>query len=158
MRKVGVLYLIYEIMNSVNNHFVRNKEYGISEIVADGIIGDFQNRYIKGQYIVLKNTFLNDNVYKILEVSENKLTLDGVLEEEITEEAFCLYSLSVPIDFLTLCEEIKEWQSKHGCNTGIASEGIDDYSVSFDTSNGGTWKGAFKNRLNTYRKMYPDLK
>ncbi len=144
--------MLYEIMNSINNFFIRSNETGTFEIVDDGIIGDFYNNYIVGQYICIKNSVLNDGVYKVLEINGNKLKLDAEL---ITETSYiCLLALAIPKSFLVLVSEIQAWQEKNGCNVGVESERIDDYSISFDTTNGGSWKGVFRGQLNSYRKMF----
>jgi hypothetical protein len=147
--------MIGQIMDSIRNHFARYKETRVFQVVSDGIVGSFSNTYIPGQYIWIKNSIINDGVYKVVTATSSKITVEEVLLPEDTHQSFDVYGLGVPRDFLALVADIEEWQTKNGGSEGIASEGIDDYSVAF--AKGGessTWKVAFQSRLSTYQKAY----
>ncbi len=141
-------------MDYCKNHFARSVEAGAFEIVFDGIQGSFNQKYIAGQYLWIKESFANDGVYKITEATANKLTLDATLVPENTGEAFCIYGCSPPAGFLALVTDIENFISNNGAKDGITSEHIDDYSVSFGS--GGGWADAFKTRLGQYRRIYDD--
>lgn len=141
-------------MKAINNFFVYDSEEKAFAIVTDGITGTFGNTYLVGQWIVIKDSVLNDGIYKITAVESNKLTLDATLLAEDTGELITVGASRVPADFINFASEITSWQTKNSGVEGISSEKIDDYAVSFDTSNGTGWKQAFSSRLQTYSKMY----
>lgn len=139
------------VMTHIKNHFARSWEIGQYEIVTDGIVGSFYKKYIVGQYVWLKYSFVNDGVYKITGVTSNKLTLDATLTAENTGELIALFGLAVPHDFLTVVTEIENFKSKDG----VTSESIDDYSVSYG-GDGGSWTSVFSGKLSQWRRMYDD--
>lgn len=154
--------MIDQIMDYLNNHFVRSGESDDFEIVTDGIVGDFDEKYIAGQYIWIQGSFINDGVYLLTGVSNNKLTVaDDTFTAENTGESIRVFGCAVPKPFLTLVDDINSWISENAGKEGIASETIDSYSVSFgsgpDGSTANSWQSAFAGRLSTYRAMYEDL-
>lgn len=155
--------MIDEIMDGINNHFAYALEISNFEIVADGITGNFQNDYIVGQYILIKSSVLNDSVYKVTQVESNKLTLEGTLIPESTNNNnynIGIYALRPPKGFLTLVDTIASWETSNSSKAGISSEKIDDYSVSFagdGSAAGNTWENAFKSKLSKYRRVFTDL-
>jgi len=148
---------MYEIMKAINNFFTYKIEYSTFEIVADGIVGTFDNTYLAGMYIVLNGTYLNDGVYKIASVTSSKITVEETLTAENTNENFYLANCKIPQSFIDLSTEIATWKTNNTGIEGVASESIDDYSISYDTQNGTGWISAFYDRLTPYRKMYNDF-
>ncbi len=145
--------MISQIMDYCKNHFARSYEYGTFNIVADGIEGTFSEKYVAGQYVWIKDSFINDGVYKILTVESNKLTLDTELLPESTQENILLFGCSPVKGFLDLVTDIQAYV-QNGAKDGIASERIDDYSVAY--SGNGSWTNAFSSRLAQYRRMFDD--
>lgn len=145
-------------MNYCNNHFWRSSECDNFTIVSDGIEGDFDNTYLVGQYIHVKQSYLNDGVYKITGVTSSKLTLDATLQAEDTDDYITVYGCKVPGAFLSIVTDIESWQAKNTGTEGVASEIIDGYSISFASGPGGvvgnTWQNAFASRLSTYKQIY----
>ncbi len=150
--------MLYEVMNNINNHFVNSKEKNKLIIVSDGIESEsnFKEVYLPGQYILIKNSVLNDGVYKVLSFNSNKITVKEALQAE-NIESICIFGLAVPKTFITLVENIESWQNKNSCNVGISSEKIDDYQINYSNNGSKGYLSAFKNQLNTYRKMYSDI-
>lgn len=146
--------MINAVMTHIKNHFARSIESQAFEIVSDGIVGSFSEKYIAGQYVWIKCSFVNDGVYKITGVTTTKLTLDATLTEENTGKLIYLFGLAPPVDFLTVVTEIENFTSKDG----VVSESIDDYSVSFGGAGGGdgSWTSVFNNKLSQWRRMYDD--
>ena len=146
---------ISEVMREINRWFPRTYENVVVAIAATGktITGDFAETYLAGQYICLQHSVLNDGVYTIVSVTGVAgayiLTVSETLRTETNRVN--VFALQPPRDFIDLVTEIDAYTSKDG----VASEKIDDYSVSF--KNDGGWKAAFRERLNTYRRLYPDL-
>lgn len=150
--------MLYEVMNSINNHFVHTKEQSKFKIVEDGIesLNNFNEVYLPGQYILIKNSILNDGAYKVSSFNSNKITVEETLLPEDTE-VICIFGLRVPKTFITLVNNIESWQSKNSCNIGVSSEKIDDYQINYTDSGSRGYLTAFRKQLNTYRKMYSDL-
>lgn len=139
-------------MKEINNYFYSGINESL-EVTFDSatkkITGIFTNTYIVGMYIKIKGTFLNDGVYKIVEVDVNELTVSEDLQDEVAES--CIAILKPCKAFLSLVAEIETYVAS-GNKEGISSEKIDDYAVSYGSGNGG-WSSVFKKRLNTYRKL-----
>ena len=148
---------MYNVMKYLKNYFFNFKEYGEYSILNNTI--EVRGNYLTGQYIMIKDSILNDGVYKIAKVENNIITL----EEELNTELFTGYicSLSVPNEFVTLCEEIKKFNEKH-VKTNIVSESYPmGYSYSKSTSTNGkptTWEQVFSSELYSYRKIYDDFR
>jgi len=142
-------------MNACNNYFIKTCETALNEITSTHVKPPFFETYVANQYVLIKGTRLNDGVYQIVSVSSNGLELEGLLPEN-TVDYFELYGLAPTKEFRSLVTKIEAWVAKNSNMQGITSESIDDYSVSFDTSNGspGDWKSAFNAQLNSYRKIY----
>lgn len=141
-----------KVMKHINNYFTKSIEYGIYEIETDGITGSFSDTYVAGAYLIIQNSYLNDGIYKILSVTNSKITLDATLIAEDTESTMLIALSTPPSDFVTLATTILSYTEK---GLGVKSESLDDYSVSYD--NDGSWQSVYKNKLNDYRKVYSDL-
>ena len=148
--------MIAAIMKEIKNHFARSVEAQAFEIVSDGIVGSFSEKYIAGMYIWIKNSFLNDGVYLLTGATTSKLSVapDTFTAENLGDTIY-VFASTPPKDFLALVTEIEAYNSGSGTKDGISSESIDDYSVSFGKGDG-SWKSVFSQRLNNYRKMWDD--
>jgi hypothetical protein len=122
----------------------------VTSIVSDGIEGDFKEKYVVGQYVLIKNSIVNDGVFKITGFTTSKITLDGTFSPE-EDDLIMVIGLAIPRDVIRLETEIRAYKGKEG----LSSESIDDYSVGFKDGSG--WQNAFKSELNQYRLMYEDL-
>lgn len=143
--------MIANIMKEIKNHFARSVESQAFTITSNSIQGNFNEKYIAGMYIWIKNSFLNDGVYKLTGATSTELTFDAdtFTAEDLGDTIF-IFACTPPKDFLSLVTEIEAFNSKDG----VSSESIDDYSVGF--AGDGSWKSAFKKQLNNYRKMWDD--
>ncbi|MDE6678812.1 MAG: hypothetical protein K2K02_07205 [Ruminococcus sp.] len=110
------------------------------------------------QYFRIVGSDLNDGVY--CNTSDDLKTLQN--------ETFdgCIWEMSVPPDFLKLCEDIQVWRTKNespdSANLSpFIAESFGGYSYSKSSSrvgesNGGntiTWQGQFSSRLSIWRKI-----
>lgn len=144
--------MIGAIMEEIKNHFARSIESNYFSIESDGITGSFQEKYVTGMYIWIKNSFVNDGVYQIESVTSSKITtVEKDLLPENTGEIIIIFGLTPSKTFIQLVSKISNYKSKDG----IASESIDDYSVGFSKGDG-SWKTAFASELNAYRRMFDD--
>lgn len=140
--------MIENVLRYLNRYFPRSAET-LTAVVADGITGNFTQTYVVGQYILLKDTILNDGVYRICEVEANKLTLDATLLPESISAI--VYGLAIPKAVLELVTEISTYTQAEN----VANEKIDDYSIAY--TNGSGWQSAYKSRLASWRAVYLDL-
>lgn len=140
--------MVESVLRYLNRYFPRSAETLIA-VVADGVTGNFTQNYVVGQYILIKDTILNDGVYKITTVASNKLTLDATLMPETTSAI--VYGLAIPRAVLDLATEISAYTGVEG----VSSEKIDDYSIAYTGGSG--WQSAYKSRLASWRSVYLDL-
>lgn len=81
--------------------------------------------------------------------------------EQMTNETFegTIWALAVPSSVVSLADEIKVWEDKHGAEAmgPYQSESFAGYSYTkaTDAKSGGgvTWDSAFRSRLNPYRRL-----
>lgn len=142
---------LIDIMDSLNNHFLKSYERKICEIVADGIVGAFSETYIAGMYIIIEKSYLNDGIYKVASVTSNKITVEETLVAENTGKYITIFGSTPPKAFVDLSAEINNYSE----SVGASSESIDDYSVSFADGDG-SWESAYSTKLNKYRSLYDD--
>ena len=103
---------------------------------------------LDGQYFRILGSVLNDGVYQY--------PPDDLKDEAFTGE---IWSLAIPKEFLELTADIEAWQEQHGAAAAgpYTSESFGGYTYSkaVDAVTGGavTWEGAFRARLNAWRKL-----
>ena len=147
--------MITQIMDHLNNHFIKSYEYlsVTFDSTAKTVTGSFSKTYLVGQYIYIKNSTLNDGAFKITTVADGVLTVDGDLLD--STETVWLYGCAPPRAFLSLVDEIIAWNTAHGSKRGVASERIDDYALQYAQNSG--WKREFRSELSKYRRIYDDF-
>ena len=143
--------MITEVLDYLKNHFIYIDTNGninfenielVFEATGKTITADFQNTYLVGQYINITDSILNDGVYKISVVATGVLTVEEDLINE-TATPF-IFALAIPKALITLISEINTWVTRNRGKSGISSEKIDDYSISYGSSmQSGGWKSAF---------------
>lgn len=161
--------MLYEIMNHIHNFFpvkgaAITGEITIGDWIFDtlnfdvGVTEDTKDlRYSTtairlplqdGQYYLVSGPIFNDGVYQYHKGNTAPLqeeTFNGVV-----------VPLAIPKPFLSLVDEISEWQAKNGNLGAYQSESFGGYSYSRATNSKGetcTWQDAFRARLNPWRKM-----
>jgi uncharacterized protein with ParB-like and HNH nuclease domain len=141
---------IGEVMEEINNYYNYDYESDSYEFVAltKKITGTFANTYLVGQYIRIYGSILNDDVYKIAVVAEGEITVEeDLIDESVVDSTIYILVLAPPRSLIALVADIANYIPKDG----IASESIDNYSVSF--SGDGSWIKAFGKRLSKHRKI-----
>lgn len=154
--------MLTEVCQYLRNWFDRNqpKFYGDfairdAKLFFDG--ADMAGLLKDGQYIRIVDSTLNDGVYKFPD------ELEMLSPEEFTGS---VWGMAVPLEVISLAEDIEKWQSKYGDIESAAmspynSESFSGYSYSKSTgtysgsgeSQAGTWQGVFRARLNLWRKI-----
>lgn len=155
------------VMQKVNNYFYKFKEVGRFSIVQGSI--KVKGKYYKGQFVRVLGSILNDGVYKIYSVIDDRIVLESTQEVVGTEfiktiegEEFdgVIASLAVPVEFENLVTRIKEF-NKNRKESDLVSESFGSYSYSKATNKDGTqitWEDQFKSDLRIYRKINDDLR
>ena len=136
--------MIGEICKELNNFFIREIRHG-SFSVKDGRIEplDFLQ---EGQYYRIVGSVFNDGVHQYS-------------SEELTDEIFdgAIWAMAVPPSVIALCAEIEAWNGSDAAKPSpYTSESFGGYSYARATDINGaplTWQGAFKSRLNKYRRV-----
>lgn len=149
-----------QICRELNNYFEYDKAFGKYEIINGTLILPQHLNTEKGkslhvlddQYIRIVGSVFNDGVYQFPATGLHDETFEGAI-----------WLLAFPIDFVALVSDIEEWQKKNGIDSAamspFTSESFGGYSYSksggSDASGKGqnTWQGAFKARLNAYRRI-----
>ncbi|HSH36080.1 hypothetical protein [Schnuerera sp.] len=141
-----------EVMDSINNHFIKSRESGMYEFATNSIKGTFTQTYLVGMYVIIKGSYLNDGIYEIESATVNEIIVKEQLRTESTEETSVIYGSTPPKHFIELAMEVGNFDES---KIGLASESIDDYSISFSKDQ--SWEEIYKDKLNKYRRVYPDI-
>jgi len=155
--------VITELMDYCRNHFIRTSEtldliFAVDESTYT-ISGAFTDHYTVGQYVYIYGTVLNDGAYKITAVADEILTVNSIVTAEDTSDNDVtphIFGCAVPRSFIALDTEITTWVAANQ-KVGVASEKIDDYSITQSAGAQQGWAGAFAARLNQYRKIFDDI-
>lgn len=160
--------MITEICREIRNCFAKDKEtcklYGIEKgdySIKDNSLFIIKKKYITGQYIGIKDSFLNDGIYLVKNAEESKLMLDDKIQ--LYDEDFTgkIYTLKIPRDFIQLVEKIKTFnESDNAQNSNIISASFGIQSQTFATDKSGmkaSWQNVFAKQLSKYRRMTADI-
>lgn len=144
----------------IRNWFTYDSDKHIGDIkIIGGVITpsfDFKTDYIR-----IVGSRKNDGVYKVEDITDPE-------KNPLRDEEFhgAVWEMSIPADFLSLCEEIAAWQEKFGgvdstAMSPFSSESFGGYSyqkaIGYDKAGKSevypSWKSVYANRLNIYRKI-----
>ena len=138
------------VMGECRNHFIRSSEFG-KFVITDGMVKT-KEKFLKGQYILIKGSILNDGCCLFGD--------EMYLKDETFEGG--IFGLAVPDDFIQLVEEIDLFISdsdNKNLSKLIKSENFGGYSYTLATGANGqvaSWKDVFSSRLNGYRRMFDE--
>lgn len=140
------------VCRELNNYFEYEKLFGLMKVENGALVSPLTANIQQGQYFRIIGSVFNDGIYQFP-------ATDLQDEEEFDGS---LWLLDFPVDFVALVSDIEEWQKKNGAVDSAAmspftSESFGGYSYSkgSDASGKGanTWQGAFKPRLNAFRRL-----
>lgn len=146
--------MLTELCGFLRNYFEKAKYYGTYTIENGALVSDLP--LLKGQYIRIVGSLLNDGVYLYGE------TIEG-LKDETFEGS--IWSLAIPKELVALSLEINEWIKANGGTDSAAmspfnSESFGGYSYSKSGSASGDvsyapgdWKSVYASRLAQWRKI-----
>lgn len=141
------------LMQECNNYFYKTYEHDTFTI-TDGVI-DSKGIYLPNQYIKIEGSILNDGVYKIDSMNDNKINISTLQNEEFEG---CIYGLAVPKGFIDLSEKINQFLIDPKTKlTDISSESFNNYSWSKGKKTNGaniTWNDVFIDDIRSYKQLY----
>lgn len=140
--------MIEQICAYIHNYF-HGDRYAGRFTIEDGVLT--VDGLVTGQYFQICGSRFNDGVYQYGMDSFTDETFDGVI-----------WDMRPPKAFLTLVDEISEWNDKYGDvqKSPYSSESFNGYSYSvkqgYASQGGGfvsSWQSIFGSRLNQWRKL-----
>lgn len=138
--------MLEEILRHLNNWFLVESHEGTFAVENGSITLPFLQR---GQYFRVVGSVFNDGLHRYPAY-------------ELTDETFSgsIWALAVPSGVVALAEEVKAWQDKNGeaAASPYQSESFGGYSYTKRSASSGgastdSWQGAFRSRLNMWRKL-----
>ena len=154
---------IAKVMNATNEYFaVLCERVKGSEVAANAVKAEFEGKYapnmllrVHGAYTSNYGDFRAGEVYRVVSFDGETLTLDRPIHT-FAPWLFIVY-LEPTSEFVSLCDQIAEWEKKNEASRGMASESIDGYSYSKATDPNGKsgFEAAFADELAGYRKPNP---
>ena len=145
--------MINKVLSYTKKYYPYTIETQDFKIVSDGIECDLAETYIINQYINIAGSVLNDGTYKVLGVTDSKLTLDATMLVETATDAI-LWGLRLPITLINLTAEINTYNEALPTKAELSSESQGNRSVSY--KDGSSWQSTFKNELSSYKSMFDD--
>ena len=158
--------MLNAVLNELNNYFFKystttgTKQYSFSKDITftanDTLEADFADTFIVSEYVLIEGSRVNDGVYLISAIDDTSITIDTTVDLVIkTEpEASCtITKLFIPQELLQVIAEIKTYNAK--ANDGVASESIDDYSISYQggSSDENSWPKVFRGKLGKWKRL-----
>lgn len=140
--------MLTDLCQELRNWFEKSKHFGKFTISGGALSSTFLQN---GQYFRIVGSVFNDGVWKY-----------GTNGDQLTDETFegAVWALGIPKAVLDLNSEIDAWIQQYGAQASgpYASESFGGYSYSLATSSGSgadksTWQGAFRAKLNKWRKI-----
>lgn len=147
--------MIGDICAEIKNYFVYENDRHIGDwVIENGEISPILE--LPTQYIRIQGSRLNNGVHMVDNMH---------LKDEAFHGAICI--MSPPLSFLSLCDEIAQWQDQYGAidspnMSPFSSESLGAYSYSRGSLSGAasasgqsvpTWKNVFASRLAPYRRI-----
>lgn len=142
--------LAQEVMEHINNRFVKSEEAG-EFAIKDGYL--YTDSLADGQWCWIDGSVFNDGLHQFVMPDEAAETGD------LTDEVFTgrVQTLVIPRTFEALVDEMEEWVKAHPASSGgYTSESFGGYSYTLATNSDGTpvtWRDYFRQELNRWRKM-----
>lgn len=136
-----------QVLSHLHNWFQVGIYPGAYAVVDKGMAVPFLQ---EGQYFRIVGSLFNDGLHQYGPEMD--------LQDEVFEGA--VWALAVPPAVVALSKDIAAWEEKYGAvvESPYTSESFGGYSYSKasgagDSAGAGGWKGAFRARLNLYRKL-----
>lgn len=148
---VDTLKNVYGVYKDENDNLVQAKLDGLESLIRLYTNNNFQNRNIRiecpsidnyliasptylkvGDTVQITNSKINDGLYVIKEISDNKIKLDKDL---YNSDYNMVTKVEYPNAVISTLVNILSWDEKYGSKMGIQSESIGRHSVSYFSQN-----------------------
>ena len=148
---VDTLKNVYGVYKDENDNLVQAKLDGLESLIRLYTNNNFQNRNIRiecpsndnyliasptylkvGDTVQITNSKINDGLYVIKEISDNKIKLDKDL---YNSDYNMVTKVEYPSAVISTLVNILSWDEKYGSKMGIQSESIGRHSVSYFSQN-----------------------
>lgn len=134
--------MLEQVLNAVNNWFCV-EQYDVTLHIENGTC---ELPLKDGQYFRIFGSVFNDGLHQYP-------------AHDLAEEDFSgrVWALAVPPAVIQLAADIEAWEAQNGGGSPFQSESFGGYSYTratdSETGNSVTWKSAFRQRLNAWRKL-----
>ena len=148
---VDTLKNVYGVFKNEEEALLQAKLDGLESLIRLYTNNNFQNRNIRiecpsldnyliasptylkvGDTVQITNSKINDGLYVIKEISDNKIKLDKSLYDT---ESNMVTKIEYPQAVISTLVNILSWDEKYGSKMGIQSESIGRHSVSYFAQN-----------------------
>ena len=148
---VDTLKNVYGVFKNEEEALLQAKLDGLESLIRLYTNNNFQNRNIRiecpsldnyliasptylkvGDTVQITNSKINDGLYVIKEISDNKIKLDKSLYDT---EFNMVTKIEYPQAVISTLVNILSWDEKYGSKMGIQSESIGRHSVSYFAQN-----------------------
>ena len=152
--------IIMQIMRHCRNFFIRNQEDGEFTIINGRIT--LTQAYKVGQYILLLDDInIVTGIYKIIGV-DDIFPNDYLLDDEELNAKFegSVYSLAIPPDFLSLCNDILKFTKKHMPTAYKSETVVNLHNWTMGTKDNGapiTLFDVFSDRFKPFMRMFAEV-
>ena len=150
---------VQKVMRACNNYFaVLCERVKDAETVAKTVKASFEGKYTPGMIVRVHGAYTGGygdfgegELYTVEAFDGETLTLDKPVHTFAPDLFIAV--CEPPNDFISLCNEIAEWEAKAASRAGLASESIDGYSYSVASDQNGRtgFEAAFSGRLAPFR-------
>ena len=163
--------MLTELCQELKNWFDRDRITGTFTITGGDITYDDgkQIGLLPGQYFRIVGSVFSDGVHQYITESNKPSETAAVLDLPPETFSGAVWALAIPKEVVSLAEEIAAWRAKYEATDSQAmspftSESFGGYSYSkgsggnTGSGTGGSassWIGAFRSRLNMWRKILP---
>lgn len=156
---VDTLKNVYGIYKDENADLVQAKLDGLESLIRLYTNNNFQNRNIRvecpsvdnyliasptylkvGDTVQISNSKINDGLYVIEEISDNKIKLDNNIYDC---ESQLVTKIEYPNAVISTIVNIMKWDEQYGSKMGIQSESIGRHSVSYFAQNDNNSLGGY---------------
>ena len=138
--------MLTEICAELRNYFCTDADKHLADFEINGGIIAPSDFLKEGQYFRIVGSVFNDGVYKYPASGLKDETFRGAV-----------WAMRVPPDVVSLSADVQKFvESDAGKPSAFTAESFGGYSYSRATNPDGstlTWQGAFRSRLNKYRKV-----
>lgn len=131
-------FILIEIRNYTNQYFLTKHHLKVVEIKDNQIIVEENSNEIQvGDTVELMNSENNVLIYQIKKIEDKVFFVEQSLVDEINNQDIVMIKLSFKNVNLKTMEKMLKYDVEFGNNSGIKSQTLGGYSVTYSTPDGG---------------------